>query len=480
MGEAVLAAAGGVERARRAGEALARRAAGAAAGAAGLALAAAALSAVALHNGFPLVYSDTGTYLESARVLVPNPDRPIVYGLVAGAVARGRWPWLVVAAQALLLAALLRAAFRAAGSPRPGAWAAGSALGLAALTSAGVTAGHLLPDVLAPAALLSLGLLLGARTRPAARAGAWAVLGLAVASHASLLPIGLLVCAGALALALRPAPGRLVRVARVAAAVLAVAAGAAGLAALNRHLGAGPVLVPASPVFLAGRMAETGLLHEVLAARCPAAGWRLCRWRAAVPHDIDAFVWRPDSPFYRIGGFAPEGIAECRSLVRASLSEPRWLARHAADAARGGAEQLVRFDLRWVDSAEAAGGWSHAMLARSFPAQLAAYDAGRQRRGTLDLSGLERAERAAVVLGALAAAALLLRRARDRRGADARALAAVLLAGVVANAAVCGALSSPNGRYQSRVAFLVPLAALLLAAARTGRSGEEAPWPRTP
>jgi hypothetical protein len=38
----------------------------------------------------------------------------------------------------------------------------------------------------------------------------------------------------------------------------------------------------------------------------------------------------------------------------------------------------------------------------------------------------------------------------------------VLLAGVVANAVACGALSAPNGRYGARVAFLVPLAAAVV------------------
>jgi hypothetical protein len=445
-------------------------------GVVGQAAVAAALSAIALWNGFPLLYSDTGTYLESARVLFPNPDRPIVYGLLVRAASLGREPLLAVLAQALVLGALVIAAFRhGAGMTRPHGAATATAVALAASTGAAVVAGHLLPDVLAPAAILALALLLVTPASAVALAGAWATLAMAVATHASILPIGLLVCAAVLALELlRRAGRRRARLRRVGLAVTALVAGAVGLSAVNWRLGAGYELLPASPVFLVGRMAQTGLLHEVLAARCPAAGWRLCAQQRRIPRSIDQFVWPPDSPLQAAGGFGPEGIAECRAIFRASLSEPRWILRHASDAARAAAEQLVLFDLAWVEGADALSGWARPLLGRSFPERLAAYDRSRQARGTLAVGPLDRAQPWAVGAGAVLVIALWmgLRRRHDLAGA--RAFAAALLAGVVANAAVCGALSSPNARYQARVAFLVPLAAaVLVAAARRARAAAE-------
>ncbi|NTV83243.1 MAG: hypothetical protein HGA23_02950, partial [Bacteroidales bacterium] len=39
------------------------------------------LSIIGLYNGYPLVYSDTGTYIASGlQEFVPN-DRPMIYGL---------------------------------------------------------------------------------------------------------------------------------------------------------------------------------------------------------------------------------------------------------------------------------------------------------------------------------------------------------------------------------------------------------------
>jgi peptidoglycan/LPS O-acetylase OafA/YrhL len=63
----------------------------------------------------------------------------------------------------------------------------------------------------------------------------------------------------------------------------------------------------------------------------------------------------------------------------------------------------------------------------------------------------------------LGAAALPLAAWRARRGGDARLLGFLLCVGVgvLANAAVTGALSGPHDRYGARIAWLLPLSALL-------------------
>jgi hypothetical protein len=77
----------------------------------------------------------------------------------------------------------------------------------------------------------------------------------------------------------------------------------------------------------------------------------------------------------------------------------------------------------------------------------------------------------------------VLLRQRERRvasGDDRRLLAVLVMfaAGVVLNAAVCGILSGPFPRYQSRIVWLVPAGALLAVARlrqRTAAGGSVAP-----
>ncbi|MEZ4979591.1 MAG: hypothetical protein R2772_09875 [Chitinophagales bacterium] len=56
----------------------------------------------AFYNGYPLVYSDTGTYIQSGmEMLIPN-DRPIFYGLFIRIFSLGFSLWLVIYIQALI------------------------------------------------------------------------------------------------------------------------------------------------------------------------------------------------------------------------------------------------------------------------------------------------------------------------------------------------------------------------------------------
>jgi hypothetical protein len=62
----------------------------------------------ALYNGFPLVYSDTGTYIVSGCSFYVPFDRPIFYGLFLLATSLRLSLWLTIIAQALLSVFLIR------------------------------------------------------------------------------------------------------------------------------------------------------------------------------------------------------------------------------------------------------------------------------------------------------------------------------------------------------------------------------------
>jgi hypothetical protein len=72
-----------------------------------------ALLWLALVNGFPLLYYDSGAYLASAfNRLVPQVDRPIVSWLVHLCDRRQREPWLVIVAQSAIAAWVMHKALR--------------------------------------------------------------------------------------------------------------------------------------------------------------------------------------------------------------------------------------------------------------------------------------------------------------------------------------------------------------------------------
>jgi hypothetical protein len=95
------------------------------------------------------------------------------------------------------------------------------------------------------------------------------------------------------------------------------------------------------------------------------------------------------------------------------------------------------------------------------PRQMHAYLAARQQEGRIDFRPINFVHLPVAWLslaGLIVAFVLLLRRKQKR---NALFLGFILLA-LIGNAVICGALSNPHDRYQSRLMWLVPFALVLI------------------
>ncbi len=61
----------------------------------------------AFQNHYPLLYSDTGTYIRSGFLGTVPLDRPIIYGLFLRHISLSVTPWLVIFTQGLLISILM-------------------------------------------------------------------------------------------------------------------------------------------------------------------------------------------------------------------------------------------------------------------------------------------------------------------------------------------------------------------------------------
>jgi hypothetical protein len=359
--------------------------------------------------------------------------------------------------------------------------------GLAAATAAPWFAALLMPDWLAPALVLAV-FLLGFAEAALGRAERWG-LGLVVvaacAAHLSHLPIA------AALVALVWAVRRDWRPALRCALPLAAALGV--LVATNVWAYGRFAVSPYGAVFALARLVADGPAARTIAARCPpassqasspGAGWHLCRWAGRLPTDSDAFLWSGEGPVWaaRTDGLAPGGpialAPEAGVIVRETLArEPLGVLRAATANA-----------LRQLGMARVGDVLGPENLQASVAMQLAiGFPPAEQARfaGSLQARGLLRAvaapflalHPAALLLGA---AGVLLAWRRAAAVGDLRCLGLMLcvLVGITVNAAATGALSGPHDRYQARIAWLLPLAALLAAAPR--RVGAALPGASSP
>jgi len=119
-------------------------------------VAAALLLWPALWNGYPIVFTDTGTYLSQAIHLYAGWDRPVFYSLFMLPLHATVTTWPVVAVQALLTAWVLRLVCRALAPGLPEAAFVTAIAALSLGTWLPWIVGELMPDLFTPLLVLVL------------------------------------------------------------------------------------------------------------------------------------------------------------------------------------------------------------------------------------------------------------------------------------------------------------------------------------
>ncbi|MFL5562122.1 MAG: hypothetical protein ACJ79K_11655 [Gemmatimonadaceae bacterium] len=434
----------------------------------------------AIWNRFPLLYSDSGEYLLSALSKRPPRVRTAGYGLWMWATGGTFTLWAPIIAQALLVGALLVRAVTAleiALTPRV------LLAMLAALLATGAPwmTSEAMPDVFAGAVLLATWLALAhwARLGAASRALVGGTIIVGVATHVTMpVVFGALLLLVAVAgsgqrLTLPPL--------RVTAAVAGgVALAVVALATFNWVRTDRVALTRKPSVFVLGHLVESGLASRVLADRCAVEPFALCPFQAGLQQPIETFIWNDSSPFYKAYQTEDQLRDDTRHLVGAVLvHEPLGAARSVVSY---GARQFVNVEVFDKARTQPANTFTRSVLAFVLPHEEQAMLGARQEKSAV--SGAKIID--GIILAALIASlglSLWLMRDAFRRGAVSLAASAglqlYLWAALVINALVCANLSGVFGRYQGRLAWLLPvLVAVTLAngkrslSARGVRSGE--------
>ncbi|MEX0840805.1 MAG: hypothetical protein WD039_00755 [Xanthobacteraceae bacterium] len=413
----------------------------------------------ALWNGFPIVFHDTGGYLDSYMTGLLANGRSAIYGLFLRLGLASSF-WVNVVFQSAVVVWLLVLTLRVHGfGGRP--WLAATVtLGLGTLTSLPWYAAQLMPDVWLPAGMLALYLLAfrGKELRQWEKFALGAVPAFAAAGHMATLAllVGLLI---PLALWRVAAPRLHWPCPAVAAPALAVIAGVLlilfGNLAITGHF----TFIPGGPNFLFGRLIQTGIAARYLADHCPDPSLRVCAYRDELPADGDYWLWNAGSPLWKMGGGWEGFEDEARRIVLDSLRKYPGL--HLRAAVEGASSQLVM-----VKSGDYLSPWTwhtRFILEKYAPAAYPDFLAARQQQAEIDFSWVN-AIHVPVALGAMAGLpAVVLLAGRRRIPRTHAALALMLLVALLGNAVVCGVLSNPHDRYQSRLVALAPLALVIAA-----------------
>ena len=412
----------------------------------------------AILNGYPIVFSDTFGYLEQGIEGYVGWDKPWIYGPLLVPLHARLSLWPIVAAQSLLLSAMLWLLQRSL-VPNPRRTAHLVLVLVLALGSAAPWFTSLvMADAFTP--LVPIGLcILAVRPAPGMpplsrpiRLFVTLVTTVAIAAHLSHLILAS-ACIAVLALYRWRTPLAALGTATPLAAALAL------LLAINVVGQNRAAISPYGSVYALARLVADGPAADTIREACPGAGWYLCAWTTRLTDDSDAFLWSPEGPMSQEGvgplNLAPEASAIIRETIR----------RHPVAVARAALANTVRQlgqdrigDALIPDYLDVT--VRKTLEAYFPPSEVARFDQGLQSHGRLAaIAGpINPLILSLLAAGTLATAWI----AVARRSAPLGMFATLALVAVLANAFATGALSGPHDRYGARIAWLLLVSPLVL------------------
>lgn len=431
--------------------------------------AAALLLLPALWNGYVLFYYDSVDYVRMSFTWDLPVFRTMPYTLVAyiGRVADSLWAIAIV--QSLLVAWTLHLALRVLSPFHPTRALLPVTAALCLLTSLPWFADQVMADVFAGVSVLGVAILAFADDRlDRWRRYALVLLtGVGTALHTSHLAIvgGLVISLALARLMLRRRwPGfrpslRMPGLALVSAVALVVGV----------HWGTvgRPFVTQPNSILMLARLVQDGLAKRYLDDVCPTAAppLRLCAYRDRLPPTANDFLWG-ETPFDDLGGWQTmEG--EASHIVSGTLR--RYPLEHVRVAALLTLEQLGMVatgdglvNMQWH---------IRQTIQRRYPDEYAEFMEARQQRNGIHFRWINAVQVPVAILSAVVTAALLVHWWRRRQWRPA-GLALVVVLALLGNAFVCGALSNPNNRYQSRLAWLAVFVVAIGGRSLWGRDRE--------
>ena len=413
------------------------------------------LLAPALWNGYALIFYDTAGYAETVMMQRLVPGRSLFYGLFLWISSLGWWSfWSTILVQAAATLWLLHLCLRSLRLPSGAFPLLIAVVALGGLTGTPWYTSQLMPDIFIPLVVLALWLLgfHWSELRGVERIGLVLISLLGVLVHMSCLALAMgLAVVTVLARILLRQWGLTVHWLPSCSVVLL----ALILMPLTHLVLTGKAgYTPGGSSFLFGRLVQDGVIKRYLTDHCPQEGGQLCGLQDRLPATADDFLWTGQSPFQNLGGWqeaGPELTQLTLAAVRAYPGMTLWT------TVRSTAEQLIT--VATGDVLDEGHYDARAFFITFTPHIAGPFSEARQQQEELSRSLFDRLNLIHVPVALAAVGGLLpmvVWSVRCRRF-DLAVLALFVLVALMGNAFICGALSNPHDRYQSRLVWLAPL-----------------------
>jgi hypothetical protein len=422
----------------------------------------------ALYNGYPIVFSDTGTYIYSGVSKFVPIDRPIVYGLFLRHVSMLSSLWFVIVVQAAILTIMVYWIYNFIFQLQ-NSWLKGmlTAVILAVTTSVSYNVSHLIPDIFSGFVILCFVLLYYQHKLPhVVTMVVFFITLLSILVHnthllfsASISFVLLIVYLFKKVLKVKVQGRGILFVVIVTAAAWLIQP------AINYYYGHGYTMSRIKNIFTVGNLVSSGIMHEFLDENCEGNHYSLCQFRDELPHSAAEFLWYFDSsPLYK-GACDSISWSQCWEyrdqeyglIIKDLMSQPAYRQMFIGKGIQNSFKQFITIymDGRWP---ELEGSPVMGHVKRNFSHEFASYTGSKQSETGLTFNKVNVIFHISIIVSAiLFLAIILIPRYRKKTIQEWWVFMGFIITGLIINAAICGVLSNVTSRYQNRIVWLFEL-----------------------
>jgi hypothetical protein len=432
-----------------------------------------ALSRLALEQGYPLLYSDSISYLASGSELQTPVDRPLAYGLFINFFSLGKSLFFVVFVQAAMLSFMIyrMCSMFIQNSHFLNFLHLCLCLLLTFFSGVSWYVSHLIPDIFTPILLLSIISVIG--HKPGRFSTLDVFIGtLALPMHSShivfVFLLLLILCIGILLPGLRKLIlGSKKTVLRLG---LLLACGVVMGLSMNYRGGGGFNFSRGGHMFVMARLCGSGILKDFLQQNCKSQNYpySLCARAGSLPEKSEVFLWN-DSVYYDAECLLQGGWGNCwekrreeyYSVFGEILMTFPYNIRFISHVMTNTLEQLSTFRIDPVFPQPETLPYEY-FISRLLPSDVPLVKKTPQWIGMVRFDNLNMLQNSLLAISSLMLL-FFVTLFKDRGYKKLRFLILFLLLLLVSNAFICGAFSDVVPRYQGRIIWLIPLFSVLFA-----------------
>lgn len=427
----------------------------------------------ALINGFPLVYSDTGTYIASGFSGRVPFDRPLMYGLFVRHMSLATSLWFIIVLQAIFVWFVIMQLCRfVAEIKNPQLFTFILILFLSLTTGIANYTSQIMADIFSSILILSLCILLCVENLNVFLKVALSVLIVfSNMAHSSNLLVSTLMLFSINIFLFLFRKKAMFTFRRVLFATSLVAVSWLLVSTLNYAAGAGFRVSRASNIFMMARFAESGILKQYLDEQGDTLSEDWSRYRYHLPIQSSKFLWSTESPLYQGGCLSERGQPmDCwgvknetyAPIVRTILTTPAYCMKYAGFIATETWKQVQHFETEpLIPMMEN----SPVMINVQwrFKADYKQYITAKQASIDFKYETINPIQKIVVISSLIFLMCFLfIKKFRVQVPYQIHQVIILCVTGLFFNAMVCCAFSMVSDRFQGRIIWLLPLLVLLV------------------